>query len=503
VYVLGEVSQPGAYQISALGTALTALYAAGGITTRANMRQIQIHRLNKVVATLDLYDYLLRGDKRDDIRLETGDVVHVPLHGKRAQVTGAALRPAVYELKPGETLADLARAAGGFRADAALERLSIYRIVPIPERGSGPFPRAVMDVRLPLVAAPGQDPPPGAPGGEPFGPVLVPRLNVEDGDSVVVDVIPSLDKSFYVTIVGAVNKPGRFPWRDGMTLRALVVQARGPAVGAYLQEAEIARLPADRSQGQLAQTLRVPLDSTYLLGRDSAGRYLGPPGPAFAGSGTPDVVLAPFDNVLILRQPEFVLQQTVQIVGQVRFPGTYALASGKDRLADLIDRAGGLAPLAYADGIRFVRAADEVGRIDVDLTRALKQRDSHYNVVLQAGDSIVVPQYQASVKVTGAVTSPGSVLWEHGKDLSYYVNAAGGPTYRADLGRVSVRYANGQVRTRRRSVLVRGDPTPGPGSEVLVPFRDPTAKALDPVTLLGVIAQLVGAAVTLVVVAKK
>ncbi|PYP90874.1 MAG: hypothetical protein DMD34_16575, partial [Gemmatimonadetes bacterium] len=99
VYVIGEVKQPGAYQLSALGTALTALYAAGGITTRANMRGIEVRRLDKAVATLDLYDYLLRGNKRDDIRLEAGDVVYVPLHGTRVQVTGAVLRPAVYELK--------------------------------------------------------------------------------------------------------------------------------------------------------------------------------------------------------------------------------------------------------------------------------------------------------------------------------------------------------------------------------------------------------------------
>jgi len=99
VYVVGEVKQPGAYQISALGTALTALYAAGGITTRASMRSIDVLRLNRPAATLDLYDYLLRGDKSGDLRLETGDVVYVPLRGKRTQITGAVPRPAIYELR--------------------------------------------------------------------------------------------------------------------------------------------------------------------------------------------------------------------------------------------------------------------------------------------------------------------------------------------------------------------------------------------------------------------
>src|SRR5881628_605602 len=112
VYVVGEVEQPGAYQISSLGTVLTALYAAGGITERANMRAVEVRRLGKVVATLDLYDYLLRGDTSSDVRLETGDVVFVGVHGTRAQVTGAVRRPAVYELKPGESLTALINAAG-------------------------------------------------------------------------------------------------------------------------------------------------------------------------------------------------------------------------------------------------------------------------------------------------------------------------------------------------------------------------------------------------------
>src|SRR5436305_2360619 len=148
VYVVGEVTQPGAYQISSLGTALTALYAAGGITERANMRDIVVQRAGKTVATLDLYDYLLRGETRNDIRLETGDVIFVPVHGTRVDLAGAVVRPAVYELKHGQSLADLIQAAGGFRPDAALRRVSVYRLLAAAERGPGAPPRAVIDVAL-------------------------------------------------------------------------------------------------------------------------------------------------------------------------------------------------------------------------------------------------------------------------------------------------------------------------------------------------------------------
>ena len=148
VYVVGEVTQPGAYQISSLGTVLTALYAAGGVTERANMRRIEVQRFGRPVASLDLYDYLLRADTRSDIRLETGDVVFVPVHDTRVEVGGAVIRPGIYELKPGEQLGDLLAASGGFRADAALQRVTVHRILAAAERGTGSAPHAAPDVSM-------------------------------------------------------------------------------------------------------------------------------------------------------------------------------------------------------------------------------------------------------------------------------------------------------------------------------------------------------------------
>src|SRR2546422_4034205 len=345
VYVVGEVAQPGAYQISSLGTVFTALYAAGGVTDRANMRAIEIQRAGKTVATLDLYDYLLRGDTRNDVRLETGDVVFVPVHGTRAEISGAVVRPYTYELKPSETLADLIQAAGGVRPNAELRRIAGHRPLPAPGRGPGAPPRAVIDVALRPVSRehgavrPGEDPTAG---------MVIPSVGVENGDSVVVDSVLALGGQYFVAIAGMVTKPGMYPWRERMTLRELVVLARGPKVGAYLKEAEIARLPEERSKGQLATTVRVPLDSTYLFERDSLGRYVGPPGLPYSGSGAPEVKLQPYDNVLVLKEPEFELQRTVTVIGQVLYPGTYALRTKTDRLADLIGRTGGLTPLAYA-----------------------------------------------------------------------------------------------------------------------------------------------------------
>src|SRR5438093_1739285 len=265
VYVVGEVSQPGAYQISSLGTVFTALYAAGGVTERAKLRGVEVRRLGKNVATLDLYDYLLRGDTRADVRLETGDVIFVPIHESRVRMSGAVLRPAVYETKTGETLADMLAAAGGFRPDAALERVKVERFLPPDARGTQATARVTIDV--------------------PMTNGVAPRFTLEDGDVVHVDSLAGASDQYTVAITGMVQQPGTYPWRPGITLRQLMVLARGPRIGADLRDAEIAKLPADRSKGQLATTMRVPLDSTYLFERDSAGRYIGPPGVSFPAHG--------------------------------------------------------------------------------------------------------------------------------------------------------------------------------------------------------------------------
>jgi polysaccharide export outer membrane protein len=485
VYVVGEVAQPGAYQVSSLGTALTALYVAGGVTERGNLRAVEVRRGGKPAATLDLYAYLLQGDTRTDVRLETGDVVFVPVHGLRVDLTGAVTRPAIYELRAGETLDDLVVAGGGFRPDAALTRIAVHRVTPAPQRGPGAFARQVVDVEMDV---------PGS----------IPAIALQDGDSVVVDSVPALTQQLYVGIAGMVQKPGAYPWRPGMTLRELVALARGPRIGASLRETEIARLPTDRAQGQLATTIRVPLDSTYLFERDASGRYIGAAGVSFPASGTAaDVPLEPFDNVLIFRQPDFELQRTVTITGEVQYPGTYALKAKDDRLSHLIERAGGLTPRAYPEGIRFVRGVATAGRINIDLPRALRDATSRDNIILQPGDSVNIPEYQPSVKVGGAVNSPGSVLYRRGAGLDYYLSAAGGFNRLADKGAVSVRFANGEVRTRRKGFLLSSHPTPGPGSEVFVPSRNPNEAKTDYVSLFGSVAQILASTIAIIVVLRR
>jgi protein involved in polysaccharide export with SLBB domain len=179
-----------------------------------------------------------------------------------------------------------------------------------------------------------------------------------------------------------------------------------------------------------------------------------------------------------LRQPNWDLQRTVVITGEVKFPGRYSLMSKKERLSDLIERAGGLTDYAYAGGVSFYRNEKHLGRIGVDLAKVMKDESFRDNLILQDGDSLYIPAYSGVVNVGGAVNSPVAVAYVPGADLDYYVSAAGGPSQKADTKRAYVRQPNGKVESvHRRFLLPDGVPDPGPGSMVYVPERDMNAKS--------------------------
>lgn len=544
VFVLGEVERPGSYMVSSAGTAISALYAAGGPTANGSLRTVQIKRGDRVVSSLDLYDYLLRGDASRDARLETGDIVFVAPRGMRVRVVGEVIRPATYELRAGETLGDLIKAAGGFRADASRRKVQIERILPPAQRKSDGRDRITIDVESeqlangsPLVVpieagdvvrvfpvaervrntivvkgnvwAPGnQGLAPGmtiadavrvAGGPKPdvyLGQILVTRLRpdssrvqlraafrdstgtvlgdfpLNEDDLIEIFSLTDFRPERYVAIGGAVNKGGRFPFRQGMTVRDLVLLAGGVEESAYLKEAEIARLPEDRTGAATAVTLRVPLDSTYLFERKPGEKYLGAPGLPATANGSPEHELKPYDNVLILQQPYWELQRVVTISGEVRFPGQYALKSRNDHVADLIERAGGLTTEAYAEGTVFTRAKGNVGRVAIDVPVAMKRRKSPDNLLLMDGDQITIPQRSSIVAVRGAVNAPNVVAYVPGRDINYYIDQAGGAARNADKRRAFVTQPTGKRETRNAF----SPPKPLPGSLVVVPELDPAYK---------------------------
>jgi protein involved in polysaccharide export with SLBB domain len=612
VFVTGDVMNPGSYRVTSAGTALTALYAAGGPTDRGSLRRVEVRRGGRLVSSLDVYDYLVRGDASNDVRLQQGDIVHVPVHGPRVRVDGAVARPATYEVKDREGIAQVIQAAGGLRAVAGGRRLVIERVLPVADRSMG-RQRAVIDVPLgadgtipafavadgDLVRVPGisdrvrdrvvvqghvwSPGPQGfaagltleealrrAGGLQPdayLGTVHVSRLRpdstrvqlramlrdttgatvapltLQEDDEVMVYSRTSFRPEQYVVIGGAVRDGKRFPWREGMTLRDLVLLAGGLTESAYLNEAEIARIPEVRDVSVTATTIRVPLDSGYLFELATA-------------ADTPtdgDVVLEPYDNVLILKDPDWREPRSVWLTGEVRFPGRYTLTNRGSRLSDVLKRAGGLTREADPAGAYFTRRADSTLierletarrrlpdtlsgndtsrtarvarqqrdsldraflaqddtaerqqpriRVGVDLRAAMRGRSD--DLTLEDGDSLHVPARSEIVEVRGAVNAPTALAHARGATLSHYVSSAGGTTELARTRRAYVIQPSGKIETRRYLLwLIPLDPTPLPGSVVVVPERPPSDNSARTIQTLGIVAQVIASLATIIVISK-
>jgi protein involved in polysaccharide export with SLBB domain len=648
VYVLGDVAAPGSYQLPATATALSALYAAGGPTVKGSLRRVQVRRNGVVMAELDAYDYLVRGDASKDVRLEQGDVVFVPRFDRRVLLQGEVLREAWYEAKAGEPLSRVIDAAGGFAATAAQDRVLVQRILPPSERTTNGIERVAFDVGgAQLAAFPAEDgdrvtvfpvagkvrrqltvgghvwrpgpqaaasgktlaealqlaggPKPGFYAGEvtiqrmradSTRVQLTAKLSEETGaplrdlalqeddsvhvfartefrprrvagtDTVVVGantvVRDRLAEQRTVSVGGYVQRPGQVEWAEGLTLRQAILRSGGLAEGALLTEVEVARMPDSRANGMRAELIRVPIDSTYLFERRPDGSYDGPPGVGGARAGAADFVLQPYDAVNVLRQPEFEYLGAVTLRGEVRYPGTYAIRRRGERLAAIIERAGGLTSQAYVEGASFRRRAsaevqaeraallrhvqlsaltsgvvpagdaglavstealasynqaigaflsqdgDTLDRVNVNLAEALRNRGGRENLEVQDGDVLTVPQYVPTVTVKGFVNAPTTVALVPGAGLRYYVQRAGGPTAAASPERAFVLQPNGSVESYRERwwIIPDENPTPRAGAIVVVPPRSLADRPTNWVQVVGPIAQIVASLVAIAVVVR-
>lgn len=266
---------------------------------------------------------------------------------------------------------------------------------------------------------------------------MVESFELKDDDEVTEYSRTAFRSDRYVVIVGAVRNSGRFRSRAGMTLRDFILIAGGMQDHAFLTEAEIARVPAAPESGVTARLIRVPLDSSYLF--DAFG---------MSERSAAEVVLEPYDNVLVFRNPNWRELRSVFVGGEVRFPGRYTLQTRSERLADLIARAGGFTVEANSDGAFFSRLVDTATtlrarriqvrrnagalgddsatmddarkadtltperlmesvepriRVALDLFAAMRRPARVDNLILENGDSLHVPKSVQTVEVRGAV----------------------------------------------------------------------------------------------------
>jgi protein involved in polysaccharide export with SLBB domain len=391
VYVVGDVERPGAYDISALSTALNALYMAGGPTDRGSLRGVRVYRGAQLIRQVDLYDLLLQGVRSGVERLEPGYTILVPPIGPEVTLAGMVRRPAIYELTSEKELADVLQLAGGMLVSASMNQISVERIE-AHER------RVMLKVNLP----PATD-------AEGLNKALS-GFHVQDGDYVMISpILPYSDQTIYLD--GHVFRPGKYPYHPGMQIAELI-RSYQDLLPEPSDHAEIVRL--------------VPPDYHPVAIEFKLSEVL---------SGDDPIDLQNFDTVRILGRYE-ADPPTVFVFGQVLRPGKYPLAQGMTA-AGLVRMAGGVTRSALtqeADIASYlVRGGSSIvtKHTTVEIGKALAG-DREADVVLKPSDVMTVRQLTgwddigASVTINGQVIYPGTFGIEDGERLSALLERAGG-----------------------------------------------------------------------------
>ncbi len=543
IYVVGEVRRPGLHLVPPFSSILGGLVNAGGVKKSGSLRRIQLIRGDKTVATLDLYDLLLRGTKKNDLLLTDRDIIFVPRIGPTAAIVGAVARPAIYELAGEQTIQDLVDLAGGRLPQAFADRIYLRRfadhrefvvrdidasreqdalaavtiadgdLVELQFLGAA-WPETVRleghvwfpdvfawreGLRLSDILKSPELLQPGAVTEfaylHRYDPVTT-RYSVRsiplqqlfagtfDLELKPHDRIQILSRREFgiqepVRIEGAVWRPGTFPYQPGLTVEGLLSLAGGLRFGADASRIDLSRQTIENKE---VITTHYRINAT----KDK------------------DFVLQPYDYLFVRQVKDATSFNQVTIEGEVLYPGTYRIKKG-ERLADLIERAGGFTDEAYFYGVRYfsttaqkiqqqsldqliddlqIRAetvlADQVqtvssqqdaatlaagqnalrrlverlrtikasGRVALHIADLESLRNSDQNIVLQDGDRLVIPKRPEFVSVVGAVYTPNSFLYQPHLTVADYLERAGGPTRNADKKYIYVLKANGEVAAR-------------------------------------------------------
>lgn len=398
VYVVGEVEAPGNYPVSALATVINALAAAGGPAHNGSLRAVRVTRGGQTVATVDLYDMLLSGDRNKDVQLQNGDTIFVPVVGPVVAVAGEVRRPAIYELNGTTTVPDVLKMAGGVAASGSLGRIQIERL----EKNSG-------RIALDFVAKSGS--------------LEADLAGVELKDRDMVKVFPVQAAIRQVVVLkGNVQQSGEYQFRPGMRLTDLIPSTQALLPESYLDSVEVTRIsPPDYRRELLTVSLRR----------------------ALAGSLADNLALQEQDTIKVFSRWEMEEKPKVAVNGAVVNPGQYDYFPGMS-VRDLVTAAGSAKRNAFLDQAelsRVVVSGDKAqsSRIQLDLGKALAG-DAAHNLPLQSDDVLIVRSIidwqdatDKFVTLTGEVRFPGVYSVARGEKLSSVIARAGGYTEKAYL----------------------------------------------------------------------
>lgn len=555
VNLMGEVAVPGTYYLSSLSNLYHALYRAGGVSDLGSLRDIQLVRKGKKVASVDVYDFIMNGKTPDNINLEEGDIIVVPAYARLVEVTGNVKRPMTYELRDGETVASLLDYAGGFSGNAYKENVRVVRqngkeyqvyTVDAPdyasfvlEDGDELTVGQILDRYANRIEVKGAVYRPGiyqlgngvstvsqliakADGlkGDAFtNRALIHReredltlevisvdvkgilngtaadIELQKNDILYIPSIHDLSDIGDITVEGEVARPGAFVFADNTTLEDAIMMAGGLLESASTVKIDVTRRIKDASSTSQSENIAEVFTFSFKDG--------------YVLDGEPGFVLQPYDYIYVRRSPSYTEQISVEVRGEVVFPGTYNISRRTERLSDVIAKAGGINQWAYVKGARLSRKMDEEEKarlqstlevmdsakdsidvstlataeryyVGIDMEAALAKPGSDVDLVLREGDVLIVPQYNNTVKISGNVLYPNTVTYRPDMTVNDFVTMAGGYGFRSKKNKAYIIYMNGTVsRARRYSKGVVE-----PGCEIVVPKKRERKGALQEV--LGV-----------------
>ncbi len=346
VYLVGNVKKPGNYTVSSLSTLVNALFASGGPTTSGTMRNIQLKRQGKTIVEFDMYDFLLKGDKTKDVRLQPEDVIFVPPAGHMVAIIGQVTTPAIYELKGDTTLTGLIDMAGGVTATGYTKKVQVERIFQ-NER------KVILDKNLKELSD--ED-----------------DIKLANGDIVAIYPISDIIINA-VTLTGNVVRPGQYQWRDGMRVSDIIENEQ-----AFLLETDL--------EYALIERLKPPSLEREII-------FFNPGKAILEKDPNEDKLLQPYDTIRIFSLWESKERPVVQIAGAVNKPGTYNYWE-KMRVSDLVKIAGGLKYYAYMQEAELTRVfpkpdGTETQRISVNLEKVMLGDPAH-DIVLNRNDYLFV-----------------------------------------------------------------------------------------------------------------
>jgi protein involved in polysaccharide export with SLBB domain len=540
VNVIGEVFAPGTFTLPGTATAFNALFLAGGPNMKGTFRDIQVIRGGKVVHHLDVYEYLINGDGTVNVALNDGDVIMVPTYRMRVRVGGEFIRSGIFESKDGETLNDLINFAGGFNEIAYRDRVELYRntgrqremrdVMPesfaatMLQNGDSIYAGKVLDRFTNRISINGAVFRPGTYELS-DGMMLSDLIDRADGvredafverglilrrnkdltlsnvsfnvsevvtgvsdimlqreDVVSISSIDDMREQRLLRIMGEVQRPGSFMYREGLSLGDLILLSGG--------------LKEQASESYIEVTRRLSYDEASQPGAVSAHLFqFSVPRSLVLNSEDAAFELAPFDEVYVRRAPGGIREGSVRVSGEVHYSGEYALVMKNERLSDLIKRSGGFTTEAYLPGAMLTRPislsakeqrlrdfaqSQNVGLelfemdfevVGVDLNKALSNPGGRDDIYLRDGDELVVPRRNQTIQVGGGVLNPLSMPFIEGRGVKYYVKSSGGFGLRAKRSRTYVIYPNGSAGATNNFLFFRSYPKILPGSEIVVPQK--------------------------------